>query len=58
MTKLTDMNHRMIKAMEEACWMVLELAILEDESVDVRVQKLGMAVHDTRQKSSISAQLL
>lgn len=37
MMKLTDMNQRMIKVVDEACRMVLKLAIPTDESVDVRV---------------------
>lgn len=38
----------MIKAMKEACLMVLELDILKDADADEQAQKLATRVHDTR----------
>ncbi len=34
--------------MEEACKMVLELAISEEDPIEVRIHKLATGVHDTQ----------
>ncbi len=39
-TEVTNQNKRIIQVMEEACRMVLELAIRKEELVEVHVGKL------------------
>lgn len=41
-------NKKMMQVVEEACHMVLELAIPVEELVEARVQKLATGLHDAR----------
>jgi len=43
----TSQSKKIIQVVEEACRMVLELAILEEEPVKVHICKLATAVRDT-----------
>lgn len=49
-TYLTDNNQHIIKVVDEACGIVMELAIREAEPVDVLVQKLTARGRNARTK--------
>jgi len=50
MTEETDQNKRILQVMEEACRMVLELAIHEEEPVEVHICKLDTGMRDAHTK--------
>lgn len=43
---VTDRNKRIVQVIEEACQMVLELAIPEGEPIEVHIHKLAMGLRD------------
>lgn len=45
--KATSQNKKIIEVVEEACRIVPELAILEEEPVEVHICKLATGVRDT-----------
>jgi len=47
-TEETNLSNKIMQVVEEACRMVLELAIPEEELVKVRIHKLAIGVRDTR----------
>ena len=47
MTEVTNQNKCIVQVVEEACRMVPELAIPEEESVEVRIRKLATGVRNT-----------
>ena len=49
-TKATNQSKNIMQVVEEACRMVPELAILEEEPIQVRICKIATEVGDTRTK--------
>lgn len=46
MNDVTDRKKRIVQVVEEACQMVSELAIPEEEPVEVHVHKISIGVYD------------
>lgn len=44
---MTNQSKKIMQVVEEACRMVLELAIPEEEPIEVHIRKLATGVHDT-----------
>jgi len=49
-TEVTNQSKKNMQVIEEACRMVLELAILEEEPIEVYIHKLATRVCDTQTK--------
>ena len=46
--KVVEQNKQIMQVVEEACQMVLELAIQAEELVEAHIRKLATGVHETR----------